>query len=35
LTPEERAEVKKIARELLNRLKQLLVLNWRQCERQC
>jgi type I restriction enzyme, R subunit len=30
LTPEERAEVKKIARELLNRLKQLLVLNWRQ-----
>ena len=30
LTSEERAEVKKIARELLNRLKQLLVLNWRQ-----
>jgi type I restriction enzyme R subunit len=30
LTPEERAEVKKVARELLNRLKQLLVLNWRQ-----
>jgi type I restriction enzyme R subunit len=27
---EERAEVKKVARELLNRLKQLLVLNWRQ-----
>jgi type I restriction enzyme R subunit len=30
LTSDERAEVKKIARELLNRLKQLLVLNWRQ-----
>jgi len=30
LTTDERAEVKKIARELLNRLKQLLVLNWRQ-----
>jgi len=30
LTTEERAEVKKIARELLNRLKALLVLNWRQ-----
>jgi type I restriction enzyme R subunit len=30
LTTEERAEVKRIARELLNRLKQLLVLNWRQ-----
>jgi type I restriction enzyme R subunit len=30
LTPEERAEVKKVARELLNRLKQLLILNWRQ-----
>jgi type I restriction enzyme, R subunit len=30
LTTEERAEVKKVARELLNRLKQLLVLNWRQ-----
>jgi type I restriction enzyme R subunit len=30
LTAEERAEVKKVARELLNRLKQLLVLNWRQ-----
>ena len=29
LTTEERAEVKKIARELLTRLKQLLVLNWR------
>ena len=28
LTTEERAEVKKVARELLNRLKQLL--NWRQ-----
>ena len=26
----ERAEVKKVARDLLNRLKQLLVLNWRQ-----
>jgi type I restriction enzyme, R subunit len=30
LTAEERAEVKKVARELLDRLKQLLVLNWRQ-----
>lgn len=30
LTSEERAEVKKVARELLNRLKSLLVLNWRQ-----
>jgi type I restriction enzyme R subunit len=30
LTTEERAEVKKMASELLNRLKQLLVLNWRQ-----
>src|SRR5436190_11905905 len=30
LTTEERAEVKKVARELLNRLKALLVLNWRQ-----
>ena len=30
LTPEERAEVKKAARELLARLKGLLVLNWRQ-----
>jgi type I restriction enzyme, R subunit len=30
LTTEERAEVKKVARELLNHLKQLLVLNWRQ-----
>ena len=30
LTTEERAEVKKVARELLARLKQLLVLNWRQ-----
>ncbi len=30
LTTEERHEVKKVARELLNRLKQLLVLNWRQ-----
>lgn len=30
LTTEERAEVKKIARDLLNRLKELLVLNWRQ-----
>jgi type I restriction enzyme, R subunit len=29
MTAEERAEAKKIARELLNRLKQLLVLNWR------
>ncbi|MBL8636131.1 MAG: type I restriction endonuclease subunit R [Myxococcales bacterium] len=30
LTRSERAEVKKVARELLDRLKQLLVLNWRQ-----
>jgi len=30
LTPEERAEVKKVARALLARLKELLVLNWRQ-----
>jgi type I restriction enzyme R subunit len=30
LTSEERAEVKKAARELLTRLKALLVLNWRQ-----
>jgi type I restriction enzyme R subunit len=30
LSSEERAEVKKVARDLLNRLKQLLVLNWRQ-----
>lgn len=30
LTPEARAEVKKVARELLNRIKELLVLNWRQ-----
>ena len=30
LTTEERAEVKKVARELLGRLKDLLVLNWRQ-----
>ena len=30
LGSEERAEVKKVARELLVRLKQLLVLNWRQ-----
>ena len=30
LTTEERAEVKKVARELLVRLKELLVLNWRQ-----
>jgi type I restriction enzyme R subunit len=30
LTTEERAEVKKVARELLARLKALLVLNWRQ-----
>ena len=30
LTTEERAEVKKVARELLARLKELLVLNWRQ-----
>ncbi len=29
LTTEERAEVKKVARDLLQRLKQLLVLNWR------
>lgn len=30
LSTEERAEVKKVARELLVRLKELLVLNWRQ-----
>ena len=30
LSDAERAEVKQVARELLNRLKQLLVLNWRQ-----
>jgi len=30
LSSEERAEVKKVARELLDRLKKLLVLNWRQ-----
>ncbi len=30
LSEPERAEVKKVARELLTRLKQLLVLNWRQ-----
>ncbi len=30
LAPEERAEVKKVAKELLEKLKQLLVLNWRQ-----
>ena len=30
LTTEERAEVKKVARELLEKLKSLLVLNWRQ-----
>lgn len=30
LTTEERAEVKKVARNLLERLKMLLVLNWRQ-----
>jgi type I restriction enzyme R subunit len=30
LSSEERAEVKKVSRELLTRLKQLLVLNWRQ-----
>jgi type I site-specific restriction-modification system R (restriction) subunit len=30
LSSEERVEVKKVARELLNRLRQLLVLNWRQ-----
>ncbi len=30
LTTAERAEVKKVARELLERLKELLVLNWRQ-----
>jgi type I site-specific restriction-modification system R (restriction) subunit len=30
LSQDERAEVKKVARELLNRLKLLLVLNWRQ-----
>ncbi len=30
LSPQERAELKKVARDLLERLKQLLVLNWRQ-----
>jgi len=30
LSPEERAEVKQVARTLLERLKALLVLNWRQ-----
>ncbi len=30
LSSAERAEVKKVARDLLERLKQLLVLNWRQ-----
>lgn len=30
LGDDERAEVKKVARDLLTRLKQLLVLNWRQ-----
>jgi len=30
LSADERAEVKKVARELLNKLKMLLVLNWRQ-----
>jgi type I restriction enzyme R subunit len=30
LSAEERGEVKKVARELLTRLKQLLVINWRQ-----
>ena len=30
LSPEERAEVKKVARELLAKLKSVLVLNWRQ-----
>ena len=30
LSTDERAEVKKVARELLTRLKELLVLNWRQ-----
>jgi type I restriction enzyme R subunit len=30
LSAEERAEVKKVARDMLEKLKQLLVLNWRQ-----
>jgi type I restriction enzyme, R subunit len=30
MSPEERAEVKKVARELLTRMKALLVINWRQ-----
>ena len=30
LSADERAEVKKVSRELLNKLKQLLVINWRQ-----
>jgi type I restriction enzyme R subunit len=35
LSTEERAEVKKVARELLNRLQQLLVLNWRKKSTAC
>jgi len=30
LSPAERAEIKKVARDLLDRVKQLLVINWRQ-----
>jgi type I restriction enzyme R subunit len=30
LSAEERTEVKKVARELLTKIKQLLVINWRQ-----
>jgi type I restriction enzyme R subunit len=30
LNPEERSKVKKVARDLLDRLKQLLVIDWRQ-----
>ena len=30
LSPEERAEVKKVARELLAKIKELIVINWRQ-----
>ena len=30
LSADERAELKKVSRELLSRIKQLLVINWRQ-----
>jgi type I restriction enzyme R subunit len=35
LTPEERQEVKRVARDLLSRLKSLLVINWRQKTSAC